>query len=273
MRCSWCAPAGFIASLAVHAALILPFLLSRDEPPATVPEESHLVLEMRIFRTEPQAESTPESPPAPQATTNEVSEPVETADPEPVETADPEPVETADPEPRKQQIEPDQQKPHETEPAPEVSREASPKDVTQPKRKPEREKISRKPEPVKEPARKQPPVKSPEASQAAPAASRKQIAKAEASYRNMVRSLIEKKKFYPSRARRNRSTGETQVSFTLQRDGSVMNLRISQSSGVSALDQAAKKAVQKVGRFPPFPKASRRTNWEFTVPLHYRLPR
>ncbi|MGD1991548.1 MAG: energy transducer TonB, partial [Chromatiales bacterium] len=218
MRCSWCAPAGFIASLAVHAALILPFLLSRDEPPATVPEESHLVLEMRIFRTEPQAESTPESPPAPQATTNEVSEPVETADPEPVETADPEP--------RKQQIEPDQQKPHETEPAPEVSREASPKDVTQPKRKPEREKISRKPEPVKEPARKQPPVKSPEASQAAPAASRKQIAKAEASYRNMVRSLIEKKKFYPSRARRNRSTGETQVSFTLQRDGSVMNLRI-----------------------------------------------
>jgi protein TonB len=89
----------------------------------------------------------------------------------------------------------------------------------------------------------------------------------------MVRSLIEKKKFYPARARRNRSTGEVRASFTLQPDGSISNLRIIHSSGVSALDQAAKKAVQKVGRFPPFPKASRRTHWEFTVPLHYRLPR
>jgi protein TonB len=244
--------------------MITPFLLSRDEPTTPVSEESRLVLDMRMFSTEPQAESTPETPPAPQEASNEASDPVQTPDPEPVETADPEP---------REQIEPGQQKPHEPEPAPEISREASPTAVTQPKRKPEPEKISRKPEPVKEPARKQPPVKPPGASQAAPAASRKQIAKAETSYRNMVRSLIEKKKFYPARARRNRSTGKVHVSFTLQRDGSVMNLRISQSSGVSALDQAAKKAVQKVGRFPPFPKASRRTNWEFTVPLHYRLPR
>lgn len=89
----------------------------------------------------------------------------------------------------------------------------------------------------------------------------------------MVRSLIEKKKFYPARARRNRSTGEVSVSFTLHPDGSIVKLHISHSSGVKALDQAARKAVQKVGRFPPFPDASRRPSWEFTVPLHYRLPR
>ena len=258
MRCSWCAPAGFIASLAVHAALIGPFLLISEEIPAPVPEESHLVLEMRMFRTEPQTESTPQIPPTPQAVSRE--------------TPDPEPVQTPDPEPR-QQTEPRKPKPGETQPAAEALREPSPVAVTEPARKPEPEKISRKPEPAKKSVRKPPPVKPQKKSQAASVASRQQIAKAETSYRNMVRSLIEKKKFYPARARRNRSTGKVRVSFTLQRDGSIANLRISHSSGVGALDQAAKKAVQKVGRFPPFPKASTRARWEFTVPLHYRLPR
>ena len=266
MRCSWCAPAGFIASLAVHAALIGPFLLISEEIPAPVPEESHLVLEMRMFRTEPQTESTPQIPPTPQAVSRE------TPDPEPVQTPDPEPVQTPDPEPR-QQTEPRKPKPGETQPAAEALREPSPVAVTEPARKPEPEKISRKPEPAKKSVRKPPPVKPQKKSQAASVASRQQIAKAETSYRNMVRSLIEKKKFYPARARRNRSTGKVRVSFTLQRDGSIANLRISHSSGVGALDQAAKKAVQKVGRFPPFPKASTRARWEFTVPLHYRLPR
>ena len=258
MRCSWCAPAGFIASLAVHAALIGPFLLISEEIPAPVPEESHLVLEMRMFRTEPRTESTPQIPPTPQTVSRE--------------TPDPEPVQTPDPEPR-QQTEPRKPKPGETQPATGALRKPSPVAVTEPARKPEPEKISRKPEPAKKSARKPPPVKPQKRSQAASAASRQQIAKAETSYRNMVRSLIEKKKFYPARARRNRSTGKVRVSFTLQRDGSIANLRISHSSGVGALDQAAKKAVQKVGRFPPFPKASTRARWEFTVPLHYRLPR
>ena len=258
MRCSWCAPAGFIASLAVHAALIGPFLLISEEIPAPVPEESHLVLEMHMFRTEPQTESTPQIPPTPRTVSRE--------------TPDPEPVQTPDPEPR-QQTESRKPKPGETQPAAGALRKPSPVAVTEPARKPEPEKISRKPEALKKSPRKPPPVKPQKRSQVASAASRQQIAKAETSYRNMVRSLIEKKKFYPARARRNRSTGKVRVSFTLQRDGSIANLRISHSSGVGALDQAAKKAVQKVGRFPPFPKASTRARWEFTVPLHYRLPR
>jgi periplasmic protein TonB len=232
MRCSWCAPAGFVASLAVHAALIAPFLLSGDEPPAPVPEDSRLVLDMRIFRTEPQTDSTPETPPV-------SAQPQEQPEPEPGKQKPPQP-----------DLSPDETL---KEKAPPV---AQPEKVTQPAK------------PAKKPARK-----IPQTSSAASAASRQQIAQEEASYRSMVRSLIEKQKFYPARARRNRSTGEVSVSFTLRRDGTVLNLRISHPSGVSALDQAARKAVQKVGRFPPFPDASRRTSWEFTVPLHYRLPR
>ncbi|MGD8678238.1 MAG: energy transducer TonB [Chromatiales bacterium] len=236
MRCSWCAPAGFVASLAVHAALIAPFLLSRDEPAAPVPVESRLVLDMRLFRTEPQTDSTPETPPL-------SAQPQEQPEPEP------------EPEPGKQ-------KPSQPDLSPDeaVKKKATP--VAQP------EKVAQPAKPAKKPARK-----IPQTSSAASAASRQQIAQEEASYRSMVRSLIEKQKFYPARARRNRSTGEVSVSFTLHRDGTVLNLRISHPSGVSALDQAARKAVQKVGRFPPFPDASRRTSWEFTVPLHYRLPR
>jgi len=239
MRCSWCAPAGFVASLAVHAALIAPFLPGPEEPPSPVPEESRLVLDMRIFRTEPQADSTPETPPVP-------AQPPEMSEPEP------EPEPKAGP-----------QNPRQPDRSPAESADRTAPPLAQP------EKSTK----TAEPARKQPARKVPQPSRAASAASRQQIAQEEASYRSMVRSLIEKKKFYPARARRNRSTGEVSVSFTLRRDGTLLNLRISHSSGVSALDRAARKAVQKVGRFPPFPDASRRTSWEFTVPLHYRLPR
>jgi len=245
MKCSWCAPAGFVASLAVHSALIAPFLLSPDVPPLPVPEESRLVLDMQIFRIEPQTDSTPEIPPV-------SSQLPEQPEPEPKSEPEPEP---------KSQSEPQKTPQPDRSPAEAVKKKATP--VAEP------QKITA----TAKPPGKRPARKSTQASKAASVASRQQMAQEEASYRSMVRSLIEKKKFYPARARRNHSTGEVSVSFTLQRDGSILNLRISHSSGVSALDQAARKAVQKVGRFPPFPDASRRTSWEFTVPLHYRLPR
>ena len=239
MKCSWCAPAGFVASLAVHSALIAPFLLSPDVPPLPVPEESRLVLDMQIFRIEPQTDSTPQIPPV-------SSQLPQQPEPEPKSEPEPEPQKTPQPD---------------RSPAEAVKKKATP--VAEP------QKITA----TAKPPGKRPARKSTQASKAASVASRQQMAQEEASYRSMVRSLIEKKKFYPARARRNHSTGEVSVSFILQRDGSILNLRISHSSGVSALDQAARKAVQKVGRFPPFPDASRRTSWEFTVPLHYRLPR
>jgi protein TonB len=245
MKCSWCAPAGFVASLAVHSALIAPFLLSPDVPPLPVPEESRLVLDMQIFRIEPQTDSTPEIPPV-------SSQLPEQPEPEPKSEPEPEP---------KSQSEPQKTPQPDRSPAEAVKKKATP--VAEP------QKITA----TAKPPGKRPARKSTQASKAASVASRQQMAQEEASYRSMVRSLIEKKKFYPARARRNHSTGEVSVSFILQRDGSILNLRISHSSGVSALDQAARKAVQKVGRFPPFPDASRRTSWEFTVPLHYRLPR
>jgi protein TonB len=245
MKCSWCAPAGFVASLAVHSALIAPFLLSPDVPPLPVPEESRLVLDMQIFRIEPQTDSTPEIPPV------SLQLP---------EQPEPEPKSEPEPEP-KSQSEPQKTPQPDRSPAEAVKKKATP--VAEP------QKITA----TAKPPGKRPARKSTQASKAASVASRQQMAQEEASYRSMVRSLIEKKKFYPARARRNHSTGEVSVSFILQRDGSILNLRISHSSGVSALDQAARKAVQKVGRFPPFPDASRRTSWEFTVPLHYRLPR
>lgn len=242
MRCSWCTPAGFVASLAVHAALIGPFLLDPDAPPLPVPEESRLVLEMRMFRTEPKTESVPETPPV-SAQPMERTEPEPEPEPEPA----PAPVQKQPPQPDRSPDEP-------------VTKKALPAGQSEKAR-------------TAEPVRKQPARKVPQPSRPASTASLQQIAKAEASYMSKVRSLIEKKKFYPARARRNRSSGEASVSFTLRRDGSIENLRISQSSGASTLDQAARKAVQKVGRFPPFPDASKRTSWEFTVPLHYRLPR
>ncbi|MEJ2321554.1 MAG: TonB family protein, partial [Gammaproteobacteria bacterium] len=153
---------------------------------------------------------------------------------------------------------PEQRKPAVSDP-PEVTKREVPPKVDKAVEKP-KQKQARKPQRKK-------------AASPASAASQKEIARAEASYRSKVRSLIESKKYYPARARRKRSTGEVHISFSLLRDGSVRNLRVSRPSGASVLDRAAMEAVKKVGRFPPFPQASKRTSWEFTVPLHYRLPR
>ncbi|MBK9169153.1 MAG: TonB C-terminal domain-containing protein [Bryobacterales bacterium] len=45
------------------------------------------------------------------------------------------------------------------------------------------------------------------------------------------------------------------VSFTLLRDGTVRDIRLSTSSGNRALDQSAQRAVYDVGKFPPLPPA------------------
>jgi TonB family protein len=45
------------------------------------------------------------------------------------------------------------------------------------------------------------------------------------------------------------------LSFRIQRDGSIADLTVRQSSGFDAFDLAAVRAVQSVARFPPLPRA------------------
>jgi protein TonB len=43
------------------------------------------------------------------------------------------------------------------------------------------------------------------------------------------------------------------VTFTLHRDGSVSGIRITQKSGIAALDISAQRAIMDAAPFPPLP--------------------
>lgn len=69
---------------------------------------------------------------------------------------------------------------------------------------------------------------------------------------------------------RSRATGTATVAFTVASNGSVRSARLTGSSGVAALDQAALDAVRRASPFPPIPDGAGRSAWQFEVPLGIR---
>lgn len=74
-------------------------------------------------------------------------------------------------------------------------------------------------------------------------------------WRTRVLALVEKNKRYPEAARSRREQGTAQVSFTLDRKGMVVNARVNQSSGSSALDEEALALLKRAQPFPAPPAA------------------
>ena len=68
-----------------------------------------------------------------------------------------------------------------------------------------------------------------------------------------------------------RQEGEVGVSFTLNRDGSIQNLKVLDESAPSLLKRAALKAIQLSALFPPFPSDFNRSTRTFETKLRYRL--
>jgi protein TonB len=61
------------------------------------------------------------------------------------------------------------------------------------------------------------------------------------------------------------------VTFDIQRDGSVRNIRVAQGSGIATLDVSAQRAVQDAAPFPPLPPQYGRS--EAGVELRFQLQR
>jgi protein TonB len=98
-----------------------------------------------------------------------------------------------------------------------------------------------------------------------------QTAKAEAQYQDQILSLIESNKFYPKRAKKMRQEGDVSVAFTLNRDGSIQNLKVLDETAPSLLKRAALKAIQLSALFPPFPNEFSRSTRTFETKLSYKL--
>jgi len=66
-----------------------------------------------------------------------------------------------------------------------------------------------------------------------------------------VRSGIARTLVYPPEARRRGWQGRVTLAFTLQADGTVLDLTVRQSSGLPLLDQAALAAIRRAAPFAP----------------------
>lgn len=93
----------------------------------------------------------------------------------------------------------------------------------------------------------------------------------ENAYKNAVRVAILKQRKYPRQARRKRKEGTVRIAFQLTRSGAMNNLWVVQSSGVAQLDKAALDAVRKVKQFPAIPTDISREQWNFELPVSFKL--
>ncbi len=90
-------------------------------------------------------------------------------------------------------------------------------------------------------------------------------------FKRMVLTAIHEVAFYPKDALHRREFGETLVSFTVLRDGSIENLSVVRQSGSNALDKAALKIVEKAStRFPQIPETLGHSKLNYVIPIAFR---
>lgn len=64
---------------------------------------------------------------------------------------------------------------------------------------------------------------------------------------------IDRSKYYPEAARRERLEGSPRVSFSIEQDGSIRDLSLKTSCGKAILDEAAKETIRRAAPLPFYP--------------------
>lgn len=93
--------------------------------------------------------------------------------------------------------------------------------------------------------------------------------KASSNYKGKVVAKLRRAKKYPRKARRQKLTGTTRVSFTIAKNGTVSGMRITRSSGHQILDQAALEMVRRASPMPKFPGDIRVARMTLQVPVRF----
>lgn len=92
-----------------------------------------------------------------------------------------------------------------------------------------------------------------------------------AQYRQRVARVVSRSRQYPRAASRAHIEGRVVIALVVDGTGSIVKASIHQTSGHRILDQAALKAIQKLGRLPAPPAELFWTTRALHVPFVYRL--
>jgi len=101
--------------------------------------------------------------------------------------------------------------------------------------------------------------------------SKSQISQIKNKYINQIYNSIKITKKYPKMAKRLNQQGVAEVSFTINKNGCISNVKLYKSSGYSLIDKAAVKAVKKIINLKPIPKKLNKNKWEMVLPINYKL--
>jgi protein TonB len=87
-----------------------------------------------------------------------------------------------------------------------------------------------------------------------------------------LKRRIQNEWVYPEQAWSRGVSGDLLLVFTLNKNGSMTNLRLVQSSGFPILDQEALRAVKQAAPFDPFPPQMGEEPWNIVGSFHYHPP-
>ncbi|KKL75511.1 hypothetical protein LCGC14_2054150, partial [marine sediment metagenome] len=94
---------------------------------------------------------------------------------------------------------------------------------------------------------------------------------AQQTYFSQLAAILAQHKRYPRASRRRGEEGIVKLFFIVDRDGEVLNYRISESSGSKRLDEAVIKMLNKASPLPAFPADMTQQQLEVNVPIAFRL--
>ncbi|AKM08995.1 TonB family protein [Croceicoccus naphthovorans] len=92
-----------------------------------------------------------------------------------------------------------------------------------------------------------------------------------ADYYRLLMAHLQRKKQYPSEAKKARQQGVVTVRFTVDRSGNVVASSIKSSSGHALLDDATLTLMQRVSPLPPIPREMGRDSLTIALPIDYAL--
>ncbi len=90
-------------------------------------------------------------------------------------------------------------------------------------------------------------------------------------WQRSVALKINAAKTYPASARKARHEGEVVVTFTMDRNGTVLSQYVRKSSGHADLDSAALSVLETLGQLPPPPEGISGREVKLAVPFKYSM--
>jgi protein TonB len=97
------------------------------------------------------------------------------------------------------------------------------------------------------------------------------VKKQELDYFSLIAAHLNRRKSYPTEAKKARQQGVVTVRFTLDRQGGVSGISLKRGSGFDVLDRTTLDLVARVAPYPKIPASLNRDSVTLSLPIDYSL--